>query len=120
MAFENLQLQNLKITKIKNVNNFKASLPKKCNTKRMLFDKVDVIDTIKLVEEQYQIDRECFNKRYGVDLEDLENLPWQIIKCNKDDSVVGKIKCVNQKNYKRERAFKPYNYATNKNNTGVY
>lgn len=82
----------------------------------MLFDKVDEEETIKFVEEQYRIDRESFNKRFGVDVEMLANLPFEVFECNKEDKL-GKIKCDNQN--RNNRVFKPYNYKINKTNSGM-
>lgn len=59
------------------------NLPIRKNTNRNLFGEANIEDTNLLIENEYQINKEQFINRYGID---IENLPPSLLQCNAEQT----------------------------------
>lgn len=77
-------------------------------TKKCLFGKSDPEDTLKLLEEQHKADKKRFLERFGIDLDDIENIPDGGNE-NKCEKKLGMSRVARKKIAKSATACKPYN-----------
>lgn len=80
------------------------------STKRCLFGKPNVEDTKNLMDESYESDKKRFRDRYGVDIENLENVCHNIEKEEiKSDPRRGKVRRCMKRVAGERRAFRSCN-----------
>lgn len=135
MAFESIFDEANNDNKLINMVNLKLPInkTKKCTRRITFSDKVVVDvneDLNKLIQEQYEIDKNLFNERFGIDLDNIENLPSQLICCDFNNNNINNNnhnckrigKCFNCQKKKKtitskhQRAFRPYNNNNNEIN----
>nr|XP_023030144.1 uncharacterized protein LOC111518051 [Leptinotarsa decemlineata] len=73
IVLENKNLRVLKPKKIDNTDNLPRP-SRETTLKKCLFGVSSPADTEKMVQEQYEKDRRRFSERFGIDLDELENL----------------------------------------------
>lgn len=76
-------------------------------TKRCLFGKADLEETKKLLKEQSENDRRRFRERFGIDVENIENL-CENVRCD-GKSKKDKVKRATKRKVDERMVFRPNN-----------
>ncbi|KAJ8963915.1 hypothetical protein NQ314_005243 [Rhamnusium bicolor] len=111
VVLENKEQRVLKPRKLDEKNNLNRFI--KANTiKKCLFGVANPADTDQMLQEQYEIDRQRFNEKFGFDIREIENMESEK---NNENIVNGRPsvskKCVTSRKILRaqRRVFKPHN-----------